>query len=455
MSQAKKSSRPSAEPSAPLPPALNEPLAHHWMPFTGNRQFQEQPRILVRAEGVHYWNTRGEALLDGSSGLYTTPAGHGRREIREAIARQLEELDYAPTFQFGAPGSFRLANELIRILPEGMGRVFFANSGSESVETALKMAINYHRARGEGQRQRIIGRARGYHGVNFGGWSVGGMVKNREAFGLGLPGVAHMRHTHIPENLFQMGEGEHRGEDLADDLQRMVDLYGADTIAACIVEPIAGSTGILVPPKGYLKRLREICDRTGILLIFDEVICGFGRTGHPFAADAFGVTPDIMTMAKALTNGVIPMAAVAVRDSVQQAIFDVAGPDAVEFFHGYTYSSHPVACAAGLASLAIYRDDGLFERAAALTPGFLERIAALRDIGIVTDTRGYGLLGAVDLAVDGKPGKRGFEVLKRCFESGLVMRTAGDTAILAPPFVATEDQLDQMVGILRDVVAGL
>ena len=430
----------------------NEPLIHHWMPFTSNRQFQDAPRIITRAEGMHYWNTQGQQLIDGMSGLYTTPAGHGRPEIRDAVARQLEELDYAPAFQFGVPGSFKLAAELAQILPQGLNRVFFAGSGSEAVESALKLAIQYHRVRGEGQRQRLIGRERGYHGVNFAGWSVGGMVKNRQAFGLGLPGVAHMRHTHIPENRFSSGEGEH-GVDLADDLQRLVDLHGADTIAACIVEPIAGSTGVLVPPKGYLKRLREICDRHGILLIFDEVICGFGRTGQAFAADAFGVTPDIMTMAKALTNGAIPMAAVAVREDIQQAIFDAAGPDAIEFFHGYTYSAHPVACAAALAILKIYRDEDMFARAAALSPKFLERIASLRDISIVTDTRGFGLLGAVDIAPSGGPGARGFAVLRRCFESGLVMRVAGDTLILAPAFIATEDDLDQIFAVLRAVLA--
>ncbi|MCF3945463.1 aspartate aminotransferase family protein [Acidiphilium sp. AL] len=430
----------------------NEPLIHHWMPFTANKQFQEAPRIIARAEGVHYWNTLGEQLLDGVSGLYTTPAGHGRREIREAVTRQLEELDYAPAFQFGVPGSFRLAHELAQMLPEGLNRVFFAGSGSEAVETALKIAIQYHRVRGQGQRQRLIGRARGYHGVNFAGWSVGGMVKNRDAFGLGLPGVAHMRHTHIPENRNVMGQGEHGGIDLADDLQRLVDLHGADTIAACIVEPIAGSTGVLVPPKGYLERLRAICDKHGILLIFDEVICGFGRTGHAFAADAFGVTPDILTMAKAITNGNIPMAAIAVREDIQQAILDAAGPDAVEFFHGYTYSAHPVACAAALATLKLYRDEDLFARAAALTPKFLERIASLADIPIVTDTRGYGLLGAVDLAVDGSAGKRGFAVLRRCFEQGLVIRVAGDTVVFAPLFITTEDELDQMFALLRGVL---
>jgi beta-alanine--pyruvate transaminase len=430
----------------------NDPLIHHWMPFTANKQFHEAPRIIARAEGVHYWNTSGEKLLDAVSGLYTTPAGHGRREIREAVSRQLEELDYAPPFQYGVPGAFRLAHELAQMLPAGLNRVFFAGGGSEAVESALKVAIQYHRVRGQGQRQRFVGRARGYHGVNFAGWSVGGMVKNREAFGLGLPGVSHMRHTHIEANRFTMGQGEHGGIDLADDLQRMIDLYGADTIAACIVEPIAGSTGILVPPQGYLERLRAICDKHGILLIFDEVICGFGRTGHAFAADAFGVTPDMMTMAKAITNGNIPMAAIAVREDIQQTILDAAGPDAIEFFHGYTYSGHPVACAAALATLKIYRDDDLFGRAAALAPKFLERIAGMRDLSMVIDTRGYGLLGAVDLAADGTPGKRGFAILRKAFEQGLVLRVTGDTVIFSPMFITTEDQLDEMFDGLRTVL---
>ncbi|HUZ63392.1 MAG TPA: aspartate aminotransferase family protein [Acetobacteraceae bacterium] len=432
----------------------NQSLDHHWMPFTANRQFKEQPRILVRAEGIHFWNTSGEKLLDGISGMYTTPAGHGRVEIREAVNKQMAELDYAPPFQFGSPGSFRLAAELANLTPPGLNRIFFTGSGSEAVDSALKVAIQYHRARGEGQRQRLIGREKGYHGVGFGGWSVGGMVKNRQMFGTGLPGVAHMRHTQIPENRFQMGQGEH-GAELADDLQRFVDLHGADTIAAVIVEPIAGSVGILVPPKGYLERLRAICDRHGILLIFDEVICGFGRTGEAFAAQSFGVAPDIMTMAKAITNGTMPMAGIAVREDICQSILDTGAPDAIEFFHGYTWSAHPVACAAALATLQIYRDDDLFARGRTLAPYFLEQIAAFRDLPMVTDTRGYGLLGAIDLAPSGAAGARGFDVLKRCFAKGLVGRVAGDTIVFAPPFICERGDIDQMMGILRGVLTSL
>jgi beta-alanine--pyruvate transaminase len=429
----------------------NDPLIHQWMPFTANRQFAESPRILARAEGVHYYNTQGERLLDGSSGLYCIPLGHGRREIREAVTKQMEELDYAPPFQYGVPVAFRLATELAQILPAGLNRIFFSGSGSEAVESAMKVAIQYHRARGEGQRMRFVGRERGYHGVNFGGWSVGGMVNNRKAFGLGLPGVVHMRHTKIKENQFQMGEGTH-GADLADDLQRLVELHGADTIAACIVEPIAGSTGILVPPVGYLKRLREICTRHGILLIFDEVITGFGRTGHAFASQTFDVTPDILTMAKAITNGSIPMAAIAVREEIQQTIMDVAAPETIEFFHGYTYSAHPVACAAALATIKIFREEDTFARVRALSPAFLEQIAAFRDLPFVTDTRGHGLLGAIDLAPEGAPGARGFKMLCKAFEAGLVLRAAGDCMVLAPPFAATAEQITEMVDTLRRVL---
>jgi beta-alanine--pyruvate transaminase len=429
----------------------NDPLIHQWMPFTANRQFMDAPRIIARAEGIHYWNTRGEKLLDGSSGLYCIPLGHGRREIREAVTKQMEELDYAPPFQFGVPAAFRLAAEVAQLTPPGLNRILFSGSGSEAVESALKVAIQYHRVRGEGSRMRFVGRERGYHGVNFGGWSVGGMVNNRKAFGLGIPGVVHMRHTKIPENQFEMGEGTY-GANLADDLQRFVDLHGADTIAACIVEPIAGSTGILVPPKGYLKRLREICTKHGILLIFDEVITGFGRTGQAFAAQTFDVVPDIMTMAKAISNGSIPMAAIAVREDIQQTILDASPPNTVEFFHGYTYSAHPVACAAALATLKIYREEDTFARVRELAPAFLEQIGAFKDLPYVTDTRGHGLLGAIDLAPEGAPGARGFKILCKAFEAGLVLRAAGDAIVLAPPFAATADEISQMIEIMRKVI---
>ncbi len=427
-------------------------LEHQWMGFTPNKHFKANPRLFTRAEGMYFVNHHGEKVLDASSGLFCSNAGHGRPEITAAVAKQIQEMDFAPPFQYGHPGAFELARRVCELTPEGLNYLFFVNSGSEAVETALKAAYAYHRARGEAQRIRFVGRERGYHGVNFGGMSVGGMMKNRESFGAGLPGVIHMRHTHIPENRFQRGEGEH-GADLANDLQRAVELCGGDTIAACIVEPIAGSTGCLVPPKGYLKRLREICDKHGILLIFDEVICGFGRTGKAFGAQSFNVTPDILTMAKGITNGAVPMGAVAFRDAIYQTVIDATpGEGVVEFFHGYTYSGHPVACAAGLAALDIYKRDGLFERAAALSKPFLDRIFSLRDLSIVTDIRGYGVLGAVDFAPSAKPGQRGYQTMIQLFEAGIYARMIGETIILAPPFIAEETHLDQMVETIRKVL---
>jgi beta-alanine--pyruvate transaminase len=432
----------------------NQPYEHHWMPFTANRAFRDDPRVLVRAEGIHYWNDRGEKLLDGIAGLFSTPAGHARPEIAAAVARQLSELDFAPPFQFGTPGAFKLATELAKLTPAGLDRIFFVGSGSESVETAIKIAIQYHRRHGEGQRLRVVGREKAYHGVNFAGWSVGGMVRNRDQFGLGMPGALHMRHTHIAANHNVMGQGEH-GADLADDLQRFVDLHGADTIAACIVEPVAGSVGVLVPPKGYLDRLRDICTRHGILLIFDEVITGFGRMGANFASQAFGVTPDIMTMAKAITNGAVPMAGVAVSRAVHEAIVEDAPMGGIEFFHGYTWSAHPAACAAALASLAIYREEALFDRARELSPYFLDAVATLNDLPVVTETRGYGLMAAVDLAPGAAPGARGFEVLNKLFQAGLVVRVTMDTTILAPPFTYTRENVDELVGLVRQTVGKL
>ena len=428
--------------------ATNASLEHLFMPFTANRDFKADPRLLVRAEGMHYWNPRGDKLLDGCSGLFTHAAGHCRRPIIEAVTAQLAELDYTPHFQFGHSGSFELARRLADLTPDPLNHVFFTNSGSESVDTALKLALAYQRARGQGQRFRLVGRERAYHGVNFGGLSVGGMVKNRESFGAGLAGVHHMRHTWLPEQRFSVGRPR-LGGDLADDLERLVATHGGDTIAACIVEPIAGSTGVLVPPEGYLERLRAICDAHGILLIFDEVICGFGRTGEAFGAQSFGVTPDLMTMAKALTNGTIPMGAVALADEIYETIIGAGAEGSVEFFHGYTYSGHPAATAAGLATLDLYRDEDLFARGQALSAGFLERVFALQDLDAVSDIRGYGLLAAVEMAPGQVPGQRGHRLLKRCWEAGLVLRMTGDTAILAPALIAAEDDLDEMVATLR------
>ncbi|HJP22759.1 MAG TPA: aminotransferase class III-fold pyridoxal phosphate-dependent enzyme [Alphaproteobacteria bacterium] len=429
----------------------NATLEHHFMPFSANRDFKAEPRLLVRAEGMYYWNHRGERLLDGCAGLFTHAAGHCRRPIIEAVTAQLAELDYAPPFQFGHPGAFEFAAKLADLTPDPLNHVFFTNSGSEAVETALKLALAYQRARGQGQRFRLVGRERAYHGVNFGGLSVGGMVKNREGFGPGLAGVHHMRHTWLPEQRFSVGRPL-LGGDLAEDLQRLIATHGGDTIAACIVEPIAGSTGVLVPPEGYLERLRAICDDHGILLIFDEVICGFGRTGEAFAAQSFDVTPDLMTLAKALTNGTVPMGAVALSDEIYEAITGAAAAGAIEFFHGHTYSGHPVATAAGLAALELYREEDLFARTRALSGGFLERIFALQDLDSVIDVRGYGLLAAVDLAPGEVAGERGYRLLKRCYEAGLVLRVTADTAILAPALITSEDEIDEMVAILRQQI---
>jgi beta-alanine--pyruvate transaminase len=426
-------------------------LEYQWMPFTANRDFKAEPRLMVRGEGMYYWNAEGKKILDGSSGLFCCAAGHGRPEIAKAVGEQLKELDYCAPFQGGHPLSFELARRVAALTPADLDYVFFGNSGSESVDTALKIALAYHRARGEGQRMRFVSRERAYHGVNIGGTSLSGLVKNREAFGAGLTGVAHMRHTWLPENRFSKGQPD-SGAELAEDLQRIVSLYGADTIAACFVEPIAGSTGVLVPPKGYLERLREICDTHGILLVFDEVICGFGRTGKPFGAHSFGVTPDIITMAKALTNGAQPMGAVAVSKNIYDTVVGSAPERSIELFHGYTYSGHPAACAAGLAALDIYEKEKLFERAAEMSSYFLENVFALSDLPAITDIRGYGMIAGFDVVPEGGPGVRGYEVQKRLFATGLHIKMTGDTGIVAPPFVAEKSHIDEICGILRDVL---
>ena len=427
-------------------------LEHHWLPFTSNRDFKQEPRLLVKGEGVYYWNHKGEKLIDGSSGLFCCAAGHARKEIAEAVGKQLLELDYGPPFQLAHPSSFELARKVAALTPDGLDYVFFCNSGSEAIDTAIKIALAYHRAKGEGQRTRFVSRERAYHGVNIGGVSLSGMMRNRETFGAVMPGVAHLRHTWLAENRFQRGQPE-KGAELADDLQRFVDLYGASTIAACFVEPIAGSTGVLVPPKGYLERLRKICDAHGILLVFDEVICGFGRTGKAFAAQSFGVTPDIITMAKALTNGAQPMGAVAVSDKIYSAVVDHAPAHAVELFHGYTYSAHPAACPARIAALTIYEKEGLFERAAALSPYFLDAVWSLKGIPAITDIRGYGLLAGIDLAPAERPGARGYDATKRLFAAGLHVKFTGDAGIIAPPFVAEKSHIDQIIDILRKILS--
>ncbi len=427
-------------------------LEKHWMPFTANRDFKAEPRFIVRAEGMYYWSQAGHRVLDAASGLFCCAAGHGRREIAEAVSQQLLEMDYAPHFQFGHPSSFALAGRLAEFLPGDLDHLFFCNSGSEAIDTALKIAMAYHRARGEGGRQRFVSRERAYHGVNIGGTSLSGILRNREAFGAVMPGVVHLRHTWSATDRFVRGQPEH-GAELAEDLQRFVDLHGGSTIAACFVEPIAGSTGVLVPPKGYLERLRRICDAHGILLVFDEVICGFGRTGAPFAADSFAVMPDMITMAKALTNGAQPMGAVAVRDGIYEALTGGAPAHVIELFHGYTFSAHPAACAAAMATLDIYDREDLVARAARLSTPFLDRVFSLSDLPIVTDVRGYGMLAAFDLAPAAAPGARGYAALKRLFEAGLLLKWTGDTGILAPALIAEESHLDEMIERLRDGLA--
>ncbi|MEX0622906.1 aspartate aminotransferase family protein [Saccharospirillum sp.] len=422
-----------------------------WMPFTANRQFKAEPRLLVGAEGMHYTSEDGRSLLDGTAGLWCVNAGHGRAHISEAVARQISEMDYAPTFQIGHPKPFELAERLIKHTPDGINKVFFTNSGSESVDTALKIALAYHRARGQGERTRLIGRERGYHGVGFGGISVGGLVNNRKAFGLGLNGVDHLRHTLVPENAFSKGLPEH-GADLAQDLERTIALHGADTIAAVIVEPVAGSAGVILPPKGYLQRLRELTKQHGILLIFDEVITGFGRVGQAFAANRFGVTPDLMTTAKGLTNGAIPMGAVFAADFIHDAFMH--GPEsAIELFHGYTYSGHPVAAAAGLATLDIYEKEGLFERTLEMEPIWQEALHSLKGTRNVKDIRNIGLIGAIELESREAPGARGYDVFHHCYWKGnALVRCTGDTIAMSPPLIINEAQIDQLMATLKTAI---
>jgi beta-alanine--pyruvate transaminase len=420
----------------------------YWMPFTANRQFKKAPRLLARSQGMHYWTPEGREILDGAAGMWCVNAGHARPKIVKAIAEQAAELDYAPPFQLGHPKAFELAEKLVQIAPKGLSKVFYTNSGSESVDTALKMAIAYHRARGEGSRTRLIGRERGYHGVNFGGISVGGIVANRKMFGTLLAGVDHIRHTHdLARNAFSTGLPPH-GAELADDLERLVALHDASTIAAVIVEPIAGSTGVLPPPQGYLERLRAICDKHGILLIFDEVITGFGRTGQPFAAQTFGVTPDLMTAAKGLTNGCVPMGAVFASDKIHDAFMN--GPEhLIEFFHGYTYSAHPLACAAALATLETYADEGLLTRAGQLGGYFADALHSLKGLPNVIDIRNVGLVGGVELSpLPGEPAKRAFNVFLDCWENGVLLRVTGDIVALSPPLIIEKPQIDRIVAVL-------
>ncbi|MCQ4226358.1 aspartate aminotransferase family protein [Stutzerimonas stutzeri] len=423
---------------------------HFWMPFTANRQFKASPRLLERAEGMYYTASDGRQVLDGTAGLWCCNAGHGRREISEAVSKQIARMDFAPTFQMGHPLPFELAEKLAAISPEGLNRVFFTNSGSESADTALKIALAYQRAIGQGSRTRLIGRELAYHGVGFGGMSVGGMANNRRAFGPMLPGVDHLPHTlDLQRNAFSKGLPQH-GVERADELERLVTLHGAENIAAVIVEPMSGSAGAILPPVGYLQRLREITAKHGILLIFDEVITGFGRVGEAFAAQRWGVTPDILTCAKGLTNGAIPMGAVFVADRLYDAFMQ--GPESViEFFHGYTYSGHPVACAAALATQQIYQQENLFQKAIDLEPYWQEALFGLRDLPNVIDIRTVGLVAGVQFAAhaDGV-GKRGYEVFRECFEKGLLVRASGDTIALSPALIVEKAEIDRMMELLAD-----
>ena len=427
-----------------------------WMPFTANRQFKKAPRMFVAAKDMHYTTSDGRQVLDGTAGLWCVNAGHCRPKIVEAIAAQAAEMDYAPAFQMGHPKAFELANALVSIAPEGLNHVLYTNSGSESVETALKVALAYHRVKGDGSRFRLIGRERGYHGVNFGGISVGGIVTNRKMFGTLLTGVDHMSHTHTPgKNQFTRGEREEGATDLLAELERIVTLHDASTIAAVIVEPVAGSTGVLIPPKGYLQKLREITKKHGILLIFDEVITGFGRVGTPFAADYFGVTPDMITCAKGLTNGTIPMGAVLVTSEIHDAFMQ--GPEhMIEFFHGYTYSGNPIAAATGLATLEVYKEEGLLTRGAELADYWADALHSLKGLPHVIDIRNLGLIGAVELEpIAGQPTKRAFAAFVEAFEKGILIRTTGDIIAMSPPLIITKAQIDELIGTLGGILKTL
>jgi len=419
------------------------------MPFTGNRYFKENPRVIHKAEGMYCWSHDGRKLLDMVAGLWCCNAGHCDPRIVKAIQEQAKELDYAMAFQLGHPKVFELASKLVDIAPESIENAFFVNSGSEAVDTAMKMVLAYHRIRGEGERTRFIGRERGYHGVGFGGISVGGMSPNRKMFGAMLPGVDHLPHTHnLEHNAFSRGLPEW-GEHLADELEAIIALHDPSTIAGVIIEPIAGSAGVFLPPKGYLKKIREICTKHGIMLIFDEVICGFGRTGDAFASTRFDVTPDILTVAKGLTSGTVPMGAVLTRGDIYDTF--MTGPEsAIEFFHGYTYSGHPLAAAAGCATLDVYREDDLFNRAKSLEDKFADALHSLQGEPNVIDIRNFGLVGAVELTpIEGQPTARAMGIFRDCFDKGLIIRTTGDNVAFSPPLIVEEQQIHDTIEMVR------
>jgi beta-alanine--pyruvate transaminase len=420
-------------------------LEPFWMGFTPNRSFKRRPRMIARAKDMHYYDLAGRAVIDGTAGLWCCNAGHCRDPIVEAIQKSAAELDFAPTFQFGHPKAFELASRLATLAPGDLNYAFFCNSGSEAADTALKIALAYHRVKGDGGRTRLIGRERGYHGVNFGGISVGGMVANRKMFGAMIAGVDHLPHTYNrKEQAFSRGEPEW-GAHLADELERLVALHDASTVAAVIVEPMAGSTGVLAPPKGYLKRLRDICDKHGILLIFDEVITAFGRLGHAFAAERYGVVPDILTFAKGVTSGTVPMGGAICRQHVYDAF--MGGPEhAIELFHGYTYTGHPMAAAAGVATLELYKNESLFERARKLESTFADAAFTLRGHPLVEDIRTIGLVAGIDLKpVEGKPGLRAYKAMENGFhDAGIMIRITADTIALSPPLIVSEDQIEEI-----------
>ena len=431
-----------------------ESMSAFWMPFTNNRDFKLEPRLLVSAEGMYYKDVDGNQILDGTAGLWCVPCGHAQPKIVSAVREMIGQLDFAPTFQMGHPAAFDLAERLMDYTNHKFGHVFYTNSGSEAVDTALKIALAYHKARGEGGRTRLIGRERGYHGVGFGGLSVGGIGPNRKSFGPLLTGVDHLPHTHnLLKNAFSRGEPDF-GVELADELERLVALHDASTIAAVIIEPVSGSTGVLVPPKGYLKRLREICTKHGILLIFDEVITGFGRLTTPFAADYFEVEPDLMTTAKGLTNGVIPMGAVFSKKFIHDAFMEA--PAGIELFHGYTYSGHPVACAAALATLDTFQDQQILEHAKGIQAYWEDAVHALKGLPHVIDLRSIGLIAGIELEpIPGKPGARAYQALKKAFADGILIRTTGDIIALSPPLILEKQHIDELFGKLANVLKNL
>jgi beta-alanine--pyruvate transaminase len=432
-------------------PQVATDLQPYWMPFSPNKEFKSEPKMFARAKGMYFYTPEGREVIDASAGLFCVAAGHCRPEIAQAVYQQLQTLDFTAPFLRAHPKAFELAGRVAEYTPAGLNRIFFTNSGSEAVDTAMKTALMYHRVRGHAQRQLFVSRERAYHGVNMGGVALAGMVNNRRAYGPGLAGVYHMRHTALPQNKFVRGQPEH-GADLADDLLRLCNLYGGENIAACFVEPTAGSFGCLPPPKGYLNRLRQICNEQGILLVFDEVITGWGRMGANFGAQAFGVTPDLLTMAKAITNGAQPMGAVAARQDIYDAINEAGPKQGIEFFHGYTYSAHPAACAAGLAMMDLFRDEKLIERAAAMSPMFADAMHSLADAPGVIDVRSIGMMAGIEVAAVGGPGAKGHVLQKALYDRGLHLKSTGDTLIVAPAFIAERKHIEEITGKIREVL---